>query len=213
MYSKEDFNKKQVEILNNHNVSEWEGYDCAIASYASVNRITELDKSQLLEALLEGGLDSWEGYERAMNEYDQYVDCLVDELKLTNYDKYVKSNNIIPYDKAEEETTPLDNNNYDYMETTELSLIEKKLRKLFPDDNKFQLASKVIDFTKNADFYTPKTSLGLEMLNKTKEIAKLVYDDNMTLNEYMLVAKPIFLAKSIKSGHLELVLKEYFEIK
>lgn len=221
MYNNEHFKKYELESMKNNNVREWVNFNESLKNYAFKNKLEFLTPLQQLEALYEGNIESWNGYEKAIGEYEQYVDYVKEELGLTWVERYVKQHNI----EIESEDGNIDKlidelmidevkNEFKLehiMESTRLSPIALEIQKLFPNETDFQIAEKVNDFDNNANFYTPKTRLGFEMLYKTKEFANQVYSgENITANEYLLVAQPLFLALSIKSGHLECEVQKYF---
>lgn len=221
MYNNEYFKKQKLESMKNNNVKEWSSFDEAIKKYAFKYNLDFLTPLQQLDALYEGNVESWDGYEKSIGEYEQYVDYVTEELGLTGVEKYVRQHNVEVESNNENIDKMIDEllinevkselKLHHIMKSTRLSPIALEIKKLFPHETDFQIAEKVNDFDKNANFYTPKTELGFEMLYKTKEFASQVYSgENITANEYLLVAQPLFLALSIKSGHLEREVKEYF---
>lgn len=225
MYSIQELKKQNLSIMMNNGVELWDGYDDAISEYAnSLNVLqTELDDDQILTALLENGVSEWKNYEHSMNEYEMYEHYISEELGLVSFEEYISSHNLTSKgndDLADIEGQLLEHNVKaevkmgSIMKSTELTTIASVIKKIKPALNDFEVASMTNDFNDNAEFYSPTSRLGLELLYQAKQItANTVFAGiQMTANEYLLVARPIYLGLSVHSGHLETEIKEFFNI-
>lgn len=226
MYTVEDINERKLTIMENNGLKDWENYNEALDSVSKNKGLAgwgDLTAAETLGTLDRYGVENWVGYQRSMDEFQMYLDFLQHELRLTNIEDYIDDNNLKVAgsdDLADLEDTltryevQKNNNMNSIMKDTELTPIANVIKELNPNFTDFEVAHWAISFNKNANFYTPETELGLELLYKTKQItANTVFQGQQpSANEYLLVARPIFLALSIHSGHLENEVKKFLNI-
>ena len=223
MYSKNELEQLKLKTFEDHGVEQWDGYELALSKATStrfhIRKDGKHEPSNKLQLLVENGVENWDGYEDAMNEFEMFKDLLADELGLVSFKEFTLENplSLLSRDLTEDEVLFIktqmkeDVKMESIMADPSLNAIAREIKELRPNSTDFEVAHLTVDFNRNSKFYTPNTRLGLNTLDNTKKIVSdTVYPGlKLTTNEYLLVAKPIFLALSIQSGYLKEQVESY----